>query len=356
MGPDGRAGRLRVPRWRRGGGRRRDGGPDDPRGADGAVRRDGGRRGPARAGPRVDRARPRGDAGSCCRAARHRRLGPPGVRPRDRGHDRLDALPSRTLCTAAGAVHVAAAADPRERGARHARLRCDALRPADCRRAARGEWAGQRVRRLRRRVAGGRTGGHRAGLRRAATRPASRSGPRPRGAAGIRGDRRRAWPPAHHRPRLRADVHARLPERSHGRRGHRTARYRRGRRRRPERRDRSRRGAGLDPHLQAGRARRARGVVRPRDRALGRAARRARRGSRSGCRDRAARGRRDRQRAHRRRRIHDARQAGPRDRARADVRRVRGDPDDRDRRRRTAHPAAPPAAGHPGHTRRRSGS
>ena len=54
----------------------------------------------------------------------------PGVRPRDRGDDRADAVPARALRAAARALHVAAAADERERGARHARLDRGARRSA----------------------------------------------------------------------------------------------------------------------------------------------------------------------------------------------------------------------------------
>ena len=61
-----------------------------------------------------------------------------------------------------GAVHVAAAADARERGARPARLVGDARRPRGRGRPAGGERAGGRVRGVRGRVAAGRPGGGRA--------------------------------------------------------------------------------------------------------------------------------------------------------------------------------------------------
>ena len=130
--------------------------------------------------------------GSAAALLRPRRAGGRRVMPGHRGHGRADALPSRALRATACALRVSAAADERERGARHARLARHARRSAGCGGAAGDERTGRRVRRVRRRVAVGRAARHLAAVRPAATGPALRRHRRPRSAAGLRDDRGRS--------------------------------------------------------------------------------------------------------------------------------------------------------------------
>ena len=224
---------------------------------------------------------------------------------RRRRHGRHDAVPTGALGAAARAGEVSAGADERECGSRHAGLARHARRPGCRGRPACGERTGRGLRRVRRCVAVGRSGRRRAPVRRAAA-----SG-RPPAAAAARCSR--ASPPsrrdrtlgADHGARGRADVHARLPDRVRRRGRDRPPRHGRCGRRCPECGRRRRWRARLDLGVRAGPTWWARQLVRRRHRAVRRAAGPDRRRARAGSGDRPARPGRHRQRADRRRRLHD---------------------------------------------------
>ena len=196
------------------------------------------------------------------------------LRPGRRRHGRVRAVPPGALGPAARVVHVAAAADARERGPWLARLVGDARWARGGGHPAGGEWAGGCVRGLRGSVAAWWAGRGRALLRRPAAsgnrvRPPL-GGPRP---AGVQDHRGRPRPGADHGARPRADVHARLSHRPHRRGRHRPSGHGRLGRGRPDRGRRSGRDARVAPRVRPCRARPTCALVRRRRRALRGAAR-----------------------------------------------------------------------------------